>query len=197
MTPRLRTALVAAILSFGLVAHAQMAPASERPTDRLEALNARSGKVSVREFLETKTVYGFSATRIELTPIYAYDPSNAGDGFRGIRVRVVAGPKEYDRSAAIVDRNEVGQILAGLDYLIDLGKRWEAEMEPYREADLTTEDGLKIGFYHTEEGKQAVYVSHSDNTAFFALEDLAVLKELFAVLAKTLDEHRPTAAEGP
>ena len=188
--------LVVALL-LGLAAQDQMAPPEERPTNRLEALNARSGKISVREFLETRVVHGFSGTRVELTPIYAYDPNSAADAFRGIRVRVVSGPKEYDRSTAIVAREEVGQVLAGLDYLIALGQRWEGEEAPYREADLSTKDGLKIGFYHTEAGKQAAYVDHSKETAFFALEDLAVLKELFAELAKQLDEHQPTATKGP
>jgi len=71
---------------------------------------------------------------------------------------------------------EVEQVLAGLDYLINLGKRWEGEKEPYREADLTTEDGLKIGLYRTEEGKQATYASHDNETAFLHRKTSLYLK---------------------
>ena len=95
-------------------------------------------------------------------------------------------------------RAEEEQVLAGLDYLIALGQRREGEeAAPYWEASLSTKDGLKIGFYHAEAGKQAAYVDHSKETTFFALKDLTVLKELFAELAKQLDEHQPTATEEP
>ena len=192
-----RTLLPLLTLVLALPALAQATAPVERPTNRLEALAKRSGKIIVREELDTRPLLGFSGTKLALTPIYAYDPLNPKDSYKGIRAEVVAGSKDYERSTALVAREEIDQVVAGLDYLIGLGAHWADEAGPYREAELVTQDELKIGLYHTADGNQAAFVRHGNDIAFFSLEDLTTLKALFEDFARMLDEHQPTALARP
>ena len=62
-----RTLLPFLALILALPALAQATAPVEHPANRLEALAKRSGKIIVREELDTRPLLGFSGTKIGLT----------------------------------------------------------------------------------------------------------------------------------
>lgn len=165
------------VILFTSTAYGQEQAEMQKPATKLEAFQARTGIVVVRGFTTVGSVRGMGTVTVNARDFR--DASNPKTRLTGVSITVKESGRLERENTAFIDSDEIGSLLAGLDYVSKATK----DVTPLTnfEAEYRTKGDFRITVFNNASGELSAAVSAGrigKTTAYIKLPQIFELRQL-------------------